>query len=85
MIGIVTDQYRAMLHLTVRGPDGQEQEVEVVLDTGFDGHLTLPSAAITTLGLNYTGESITTLADGHAVELPFYEAVVLWDGQERSA
>jgi predicted aspartyl protease len=39
--GIVTGHH-AFVRLFVRGPGGQEEEVEFVLDTGFAGFLTLP-------------------------------------------
>lgn len=35
--GVVTDDRQAVIHLTVRGPAGQEQEIEAIIDTGFDG------------------------------------------------
>jgi predicted aspartyl protease len=49
--GVVTTSYQAVIRLTVRGPEGQEQEIAAVTDTGFDGTLTLPPALIATLGL----------------------------------
>jgi predicted aspartyl protease len=35
--GVVTADREAVIRLTVRGPVGQEHEVEAVIDTGFDG------------------------------------------------
>ena len=35
--GVVTNDRQAVIHLTVRGPAGQEQEIEAIIDTGFDG------------------------------------------------
>jgi predicted aspartyl protease len=49
--GLVTSFYQATIRLIVRGPTGQAQEVEAVIDTGFDGALSLPSADIAALGL----------------------------------
>jgi len=40
--GVVTGDRQAVIRLTVRGPTGQEQEIEAVIDTGFDGCLSLP-------------------------------------------
>ena len=37
ILGIVTIAREAVINLTVRGPNGQEQEIEAVIDTGFDG------------------------------------------------
>jgi predicted aspartyl protease len=39
--GVVTGDRQAVIHLTVRGPAGQEQEIEAIIDTGFDGSLSL--------------------------------------------
>jgi len=38
--GIVTVAREAVISLTVHGPNGQAQEIEAVIDTGFDGSLT---------------------------------------------
>jgi len=49
--GVVTASHQAIIRLTVHGPEGQQQEIAPVIDTGFDGTLTLPPALIATLGL----------------------------------
>jgi hypothetical protein len=49
--GVVTDDRQAIIHLIVRGPAGQEQEIEAIIDTGFDGSLSLPSSTVVQLGL----------------------------------
>jgi predicted aspartyl protease len=38
--GVVKDDRQAIIHLIVRGPAGQEQEIEAIIDTGFDAWLT---------------------------------------------
>jgi predicted aspartyl protease len=50
--GVVTDDRQAVIHLTVRGPAGQEREIEAIIDTGFDGSLSLPSSIVVQLGRN---------------------------------
>ena len=49
--GVVNDALEATIRLTVRGPSRQEESVEAVMDTGFDGYLTLPPAVIAALEL----------------------------------
>ena len=44
--GVVTSFHQATIRLIVRGPAGQAQEIEAVIDTGFDGALSLPPADI---------------------------------------
>lgn len=51
MTGVVNTHLEALVRLTVRGPGGQEEEIEGVIDTGFDGSLSLPSTLIDALSL----------------------------------
>lgn len=60
---MVTPFYQATIRLTVRGSSGQEQEIETVIDTGFDGALTLPLVDITALGLPWRRRGRALLAD----------------------
>jgi predicted aspartyl protease len=69
--GVVTTSRQAVIRLTVRGPEGQEQEIETVIDTGFDGSLTLPPTLIVALGLVWRrrGRAISTWCRGFRVQL----------------
>ena len=80
IMGIVTVAREAVISLTVRGPNGQEQEIEAVIDTGFNGSLTLPLAIITTLGIPWRRRGRALLADGNESVFEIYEATVIWDG-----
>ena len=62
--GVVTGDRQAVIHLTVRGPTGQEQEIEAIIDTGFDGCLSLPSSLIVFLSLAWRERGRALLADG---------------------
>ncbi len=42
IIGAVNARSEATIRLPVRAADGREQEIETLLDTGFNGSLTLP-------------------------------------------
>ena len=81
--GIVTDDREAVISLTLRGPDGKEQELEAVIDTGFDGSLTAPPDVIPALGLPLRRRGRALLADGSATVFDIYEATVMWDGRPR--
>jgi clan AA aspartic protease len=81
--GVVTDDRQAIIHLTVRGPAGQEQEIEAIIDTGFDGCLSLPSSLIVSLGLVWRRRGRALLADGSESVFDIYEATVNWDGETR--
>jgi clan AA aspartic protease len=81
--GVVTDDREAVIRVTVRGPLGQEQEVEAVVDTGFDGWLSLPSSLIAHLSLVWRERGRALLADGSETVFDFDEGMVNWDGQSR--
>ena len=70
---------------TIRFPiedvNGNRQDVEADVDTGFTGFLTLPSARIQLLGLPYHSYRVATLGDGTSVLMHLFDAVVIWDGQ----
>ena len=51
-----------------------------MIDTGFDGTLTLPSADIIALGLPWRRRGRALLADGTESVFDIYEATVMWDG-----
>jgi clan AA aspartic protease len=81
--GVVTASRQAVIRLTVRGPEGQEQEIDAVIDTGLDGTLTLPPALIATLGLVRRRRGRALLADGSESLFDIYETIVIWDGEPR--
>ena len=63
---------------------GRREDVGAVIDTGFDGELTLQEETIRHLGYPYSGSAGGTLADGSEVQFDYYEGRVLWHGVERS-
>jgi len=54
-----------------------------VVDTGFDGYLTLSESLAGTLGLSYHSWIVVSLGDGSERVLRQYEAAVVWDRRER--
>ena len=83
ILGAVNEAYEAVISLTVQGPSGQTREVEAVIDTGFTGFLSLPSALVTELGLPFLTNETAMLADGSLVRFSVHDAMALWDGQPR--
>jgi clan AA aspartic protease len=61
----------------------QRQVINTVIDTGFDGFLSLPSEVIVRLGLPWTIANMATLGDGSETLFDFYNETVIWDGQYR--
>lgn len=81
--GAVNDAYEAVISLTVQDPSGQATEVDAVIDTGFTGFLSLPSALAAELGLPFLTNESAMLADGSLVSFNVHDATTLWDGQPR--
>lgn len=82
--GTVNADREGVVRLQVTGLDGLEQEVEAVMDTGFNGFLTLPPALISALGFPRIGRGRAVMANGHSELFDIYEATVIWDGQPRT-
>ncbi len=55
-----------------------------MIDTGFNGFLTLPSEIIKLLDLPYIGQGRVLLANGKEDLLDLYESTLLWDGEWRT-
>ena len=83
MIGSVQSLH-ALMSLTIRGINHPDVAIEFVVDTGFAGFLTLPLAAVQALNLPYQYDTPANLADDSVVQLPVYEAVIVWDRAERA-
>jgi clan AA aspartic protease len=74
---------RPTVLLVVRGPSGQEITIETLLDTGFNGFLSLPPSVVTALSLPFRSYVRAHLADGSAIRLVVHAAEVIWDGADR--
>ncbi len=83
MQGVVSQRCEAILPLVVGNGNGQRQVIDAVIDTGFNGFLSLPSAIIATLDLPWSASDIVTLGDGSETLFDLYAATVIWDGHYR--
>ncbi len=81
--GAVNAAYEAALTLSVRGPGGRPREIEAVVDTGYNGFLTLPPVLVGELDLPFVTSGDATLADGSAVSFDIHAVTVDWDGHAR--
>ena len=82
--GVVNSRREATLPLVVGSSPGQRQVIDTVIDTGFDGFLSLPSKIIAQLKLPWTISNRATLGDGSEVVFDFYTGIAIWDGQYRT-
>lgn len=83
MQGVVNLQREATLTIVVSNSNRQLQSINTVIDTGFNGFLSLPSQIITSLNLPWSGSDFVTLGDGSETFFDLYTATIIWDGQYR--
>jgi len=83
MNGFFTSEGEPALSVHVAGPSGN-LDVEAVIDTGFNGELTLPREQIDMLGLPEATVTEVTLADGRVRDVPLYDAEALLSGVRRA-
>ncbi len=79
--GHVNALYEAVVTLMLRGPTGQTQEIEAIVDTGSKGSLTVTPAMVTAFDLPFQIMGRATLADGRETTFPMHTVTVMWDGQ----
>jgi len=79
MITGVVREREARIRLRIRGPGSRHREFEAVIDTGYNGWLTLPPSLITALRLPWQNFGRGILADGSESLFDVYEATLLWD------
>lgn len=80
ILGHVNTKREAVIQLAVLGENQQRQGIKAVIDTGYTGFLTLPSAVITSLNLTWYMQQEGVLGDGSLCMFNVYEASVIWDG-----
>lgn len=57
-------------------------QTEVIIDTGFDGALWLPTALLTGLNLELLSTQRFSVADGHSVDSQVFAGKMNWLGNE---
>ena len=81
--GVVNASHEAVVPLSLQGPDGQAQDIEAVVDTGYSGFLTLPTTLVAELGLPFAYVGWAFLANDDEVAFDVHDATVIWDGQPK--
>ncbi len=81
--GSVNANNEAVVCLWLEGPDGQEQKLDFIIDTGFNGSLTLPPSVVEALGLRRVGRGRAVLANGLKQQFDICEVTIFWDGKRR--
>ncbi|MBD0264129.1 MAG: clan AA aspartic protease [Tolypothrix sp. Co-bin9] len=78
--GIVNGDFEPIIPLSICSVTGQIYTQDVIVDTGFNGWLSLPPSIIAELELIWKRRGRAILGDGSECIFNVYEAVVLWDG-----
>ena len=78
--GIVNTEFEPIIPLLVCGSDGKIYTQDAIIDTGFNGWLSLPPDLINQLNLKWKRRGRAILGDGSECVFNIYEAAVLWDG-----
>ena len=68
----------------VTGPNGVNRTINFLVDTGFNGELTLPPKLIATLGLHWLQTVDVRFADDRVAQENVYLADIEWDGTAQS-
>ncbi len=79
--GAVTLKREATIRLTLYSPMGDELTTDAIIDTGFNGFLTLRPEQIRALALPYIGRGRAILANGSEAVFDIYEVSVQWHGE----
>lgn len=77
--GIVNGDFEPIISLSISSVTGEIYTQDAIVDTGFNGWLSLPPSIIAQLGLIWKRRGRAILGDGSECIFNVYEAVVLWD------
>ena len=82
--GTVFPNRQALVAVSLLDATGQFQTFEFILDTGFDGDLSLPRRTLQRLEVLFESRLPVELADGSRSTAPIWQATALWDGERRT-
>jgi clan AA aspartic protease len=82
MTGTVTG-YQARLAISFLFADKDEVIIDFVIDTGFEGAMTLPLETIQELELPYFTQLTANLADDSGVPVDVYVGIIRWENEEK--
>ena len=82
LFGHVRDSF-PRLSLTLPGRMGTQITVEFIVDTGFDGELSLPSEVIRQLDVEESSARAVVLADRSSRVRPSYEVLIEIEDESR--
>jgi len=81
--GFVTPNIQATIRLLIEDSASKTQAIDVIIDTGFSGAMSLPATLVSALGLQTISFENVQVADGSVVRTSVHSATVMWDGKAR--
>lgn len=81
--GTVSSDREIVIRLEVLAGSQSPISIQAIVDTGFNGSLTLPVGVLNTLGASAAGIRRAELGDGNLVELDAYFVTVKWRDEDR--
>jgi clan AA aspartic protease len=81
--GTVTGDREIVIQLEALAADHASVSIQAVVDTGFNGFLTLPVDLLKTLGAAAAGTRRAELGDGNVVEMDVYFVRIKWHNEDR--
>ncbi len=78
--GEVNAEFEPIIPLSILSSDGKIFPQDVIVDTGFNGWLSLPPDLITQLNLTWKRRGRAILGDGSECVFDVYGAIVVWGG-----
>jgi len=78
--GRVNADFEPIIPLSIYDVNGKIYTQEAIIDTGFNGWLSLSLDLINQLKLSWKRRGRALLGDGSECIFNIYEAVILWDG-----
>ena len=79
IFGAVNEEFEPIIPLSIRRFDGKVFTQAAIVDTGFNGWLSLPPDLIAELNLKWKRRGRAILGDGSECVFNIYEAIVDWD------
>ena len=67
--------------IEIQTPQGKT--MDLVVDTGFNGHLVLPAQLLQEISFDHKGSTVVELADGSKVTSELYEGSIIWFGEDK--
>lgn len=84
IIATVDAGLNAIVNIALLGRNGRRQTVEAVIDTGFDGYLTLPYRVVALLEFPWVRSQSVILGDGNPQLCDVYDGEIARNNQLRS-